>query len=100
MDPECRENGPDEAAGNGEKRQSLRLCLVTGPRLDLAVSVSFAQRQRWGPKFKGSASGSDAPALQAGKCFAARRCLRIPRNDASGGAALNGGRCDEKYVYQ
>jgi len=84
VDPECRENGPDQAAGNGEKWQSLRLCLVAGPRLDLVVSVSFAQRQRWGPKFKRSASRFDAPALQARKCFAARRCLRIPRNDASG----------------
>jgi hypothetical protein len=40
----------DEAAGNGEKRQSLRLCLaasiMAGPRLDLAEPVPFAQRQR------------------------------------------------------
>jgi hypothetical protein len=39
-----------EAAGNGEKRQSLRLCLaatiIAGLRLDLAKPVSFAQRQR------------------------------------------------------
>ena len=39
-----------EAAGNGEKRQSLRLCLaatiIAGLGLDLAEPVPFAQRQR------------------------------------------------------
>ena len=39
-----------EAAGNGEKWQSLRLCFSGEyrgrPRLDLAESVTFAQRRR------------------------------------------------------
>jgi hypothetical protein len=39
-----------EAAGNGEKRQSLRLCLSSENDswmgLDLAETVPFAQRQR------------------------------------------------------
>jgi hypothetical protein len=69
-----------EAAGDGESGKAsgcaLAACIITGPGLDLAGQC---------PSLKGSgearspseASRFYAPALQAGKCFAARRCLRI-----------------------